>query len=55
MISTDEQDSVVDIVIKTYTAAVLNLWAADLYLVGRAQGWEFRIFYVSHVPQSMTR
>ena len=42
-------------------SAVLNLWAAvhwwaaDLCLVGRDEGWELRIFYVSHVSQSMKR
>ena len=29
---------------ETSKAAVLNLWAADLFLVGRDQGWELRIF-----------
>jgi len=41
-----------------YKTAVLNLWAADFCLVGRDQGWELRIFNVSHayrVSQSMKR
>jgi len=44
-----------------YIAAVLNLWAAahwwvaDLCLVGPDQCWELRIFYVSHVSQSLKR